>query len=116
VFEAFPDDHDTLRQEGLAFYQYFAVPGMQADPNDDVEALIKSGALVASPMIYEDFLPVSAAGIFQSNLGDDARDEYTAESNQAQFEAALEGAVIDEIALYEERQQASLEAALAAFR
>lgn len=116
VFEAFPDDHATLRREGLAFYHYYAVPGTQTGTEDSVEALIEAGALVATPMIYEDFLPVSAAGIFQSNLGDDVQDEYASQSNQAQFEAALEATVTDEIALYEERQQASLESALAAFR
>lgn len=116
VFQAFPDDHAILRREGLAFYQYFAVPGAQADPEDGVEALIESGALIASPIIYEDFLPVSAAGIFQSNLGDGARNEYATQSNQAQFEAALGAVVTDEISLYVRRQQASLEGAIAVLR
>ncbi|WP_310657066.1 2-oxoadipate dioxygenase/decarboxylase family protein, partial [Acinetobacter baumannii] len=29
--------------------------------------------MVAQPIIYEDFLPVSAAGIFQSNLGNETQ-------------------------------------------
>ncbi len=64
-------------------------------------------------MIYEDFLPVSAAGIFQSNLGGEQRDEYASQANQAQFERDLGASVIDEIALYAQRQQASLDKALA---
>jgi uncharacterized glyoxalase superfamily metalloenzyme YdcJ len=35
------------------------------------------------PLVYEDFLPVSAAGIFQSNLGDAAQSHYVANANQA---------------------------------
>ncbi|MGJ7462789.1 2-oxoadipate dioxygenase/decarboxylase HglS [Halomonas sp. MA07-2] len=114
VFQAFPDDYATLRREGLAFYHYrAAIPTAAVATGADVETLIEAGALIASPMIYEDFLPVSAAGIFQSNLGDCVRDEYANQSNQAQFEAALGAPVTDEISLYERRQQASLEAALA---
>lgn len=33
-----------------------------------VEQLISEGIVEASPITYEDFLPISAAGIFQSNL------------------------------------------------
>ena len=67
-------------------------------------------------MIYEDFLPVSAAGIFQSNLGGEERDEYASQANQAQFEHDLGADVIDEIALYASREQASLDAALAVLK
>ena len=118
VFQAFPDDHATLRREGLAFFHYHAVPGTtaslpaQINP-DTLDALIEQGALTCQPMIYEDFLPVSAAGIFQSNLGGEQRDEYASQANQAQFERDLGASVIDEIALYAQRQQASLDKALA---
>ena len=118
VFVDFPDDLASLHRGGLAFFHYRAAPGATADSGvggePDVEALIAEGALVATPMTYEDFLPVSAAGIFQSNLGDGVHDEYTSHSNQAQFEEALGARVSDEIGLYERRQQASLEQALAA--
>ncbi|NAW34347.1 VOC family protein [Halomonas alimentaria] len=114
VFEAFPDDHATLRREGLAFYRYRPVPGVPLPAAHDTESLIAAGALVARPIVYEDFLPVSAAGIFQSNLGDGTRDEYASHSLQAQFEAALGAEVIDELALYEKSQQASLDDALQA--
>ena len=118
VFQAFPDDHATLRREGLAFFHYHAVPGTTASlpaqiNADTLDALIEQGALTCQPMIYEDFLPVSAAGIFQSNLGGEQRDEYASQANQAQFERDLGASVIDEIALYEQRQQASLDKALA---
>ncbi|SER52234.1 Uncharacterized metalloenzyme YdcJ, glyoxalase superfamily [Vreelandella subterranea] len=116
AFEAFPDDEETLRRDGLAFFHYHAVPGAQVEEpvdDDDVERLMAQGALTVTPMIYEDFLPVSAAGIFQSNLGDKGHDGYARGANQQQFEQALGVPVIDEVALYAERQQASLEQALA---
>ena len=40
------------------------------------------------------FLPVSAAGIFQSNLGTDQQVNYAARANRLAFEAAL-GATVD---------------------
>ncbi len=77
-----------------------------------MSALLDADALTLSPIIYEDFLPVSAAGIFQSNLGDEARSETQAASNRASFEAALGKSVADEFALYEAMQSDSLAAAL----
>lgn len=114
AFNDFPDDETTLRREKLAFFRYQAVPGVNVTPSQDVESLIGAGALLATPMIYEDFLPISAAGIFQSNLGDAQRDEYQSRSHQAAFEQALGGQVTDEISLYAEREKASLDQALAA--
>lgn len=116
VFQAFPDAYETLRREGLAFFHYQAVPeaSVQGPVSvEQVDSLIEQGALRATPMIYEDFLPVSAAGIFQSNLGGDSHDHYASSASQQAFEQALGTAVIDEIELYTQRQQASLEQALA---
>lgn len=116
IFKAFPDDYATLRREQLAFFHYQAVAGVAVQGEisvEHVERLIAQGALAVTPMIYEDFLPVSAAGIFQSNLGGSSRDNYASSSSQQQFEQALGANVIDEIELYTQRQQASLEQALA---
>lgn len=112
IFQAFPDDHQSLRQQGLAYYRYTV--GNAAADGGDVEALVAAGALVAEPITYEDFLPVSAAGIFQSNLGDENRDDLQASPNRAAFEQALGATVSDELALYAAEQQASLDAALKA--
>ena len=116
VFAAFPDDYATLRRKALAFFHYHAVqevPVQGPVSIEQVDSLIKQGALSVTPMIYEDFLPVSAAGIFQSNLGESSRDNYGSSASQQQFEQALGATVIDEIELYTQRQQASLEQALA---
>ena len=80
----------------------------------DLDALIASGHVIAEPITYEDFLPVSAAGIFQSNLGAGSQQEYQSGGNRAAFEAALGAPVLDEMALYERQQRESLDAALAA--
>ncbi|TMV92706.1 VOC family protein [Thioclava sp. BHET1] len=110
VFEAFPDRWRDLHDQGLAYFKYGVGEGAAAGA--DLPALLDAGALTLSPIIYEDFLPVSAAGIFQSNLGDEARSDAQAASNRSDFEAALGKPVSDEFALYEAMQAASLKAAL----
>lgn len=112
AFAQFPDDHATLRQQGLAFYRYSlnteaALPA-NVDASGDLEALIAQGVVQAEPITYEDFLPVSAAGIFQSNLGGDEQKHYQANAAQQVFEAALGAQVHDEIALYTDAQERSL--------
>jgi uncharacterized glyoxalase superfamily metalloenzyme YdcJ len=76
--------------------------------------LIESGLVRFDPVVYEDFLPVSAAGIFQSNLGDDAQQDFTASPNQQRFEAYLGAAVLNPFDLYAEVERASIAACVAA--
>ncbi|GEK45868.1 DUF1338 domain-containing protein [Bisbaumannia pacifica] len=110
VFTDFPDRDDELRRQELAFFHYrLSEAGEQAgkQPGADLEALIEGGLVVAQPITYEDFLPVSAAGIFQSNLGGGENQAYAGNANRDAFEAALGAPVTDELALYAERQEAS---------
>ncbi|HMN56283.1 2-oxoadipate dioxygenase/decarboxylase family protein [Ottowia pentelensis] len=115
-FRRFPDDAATLQREGLAFFRY----AVDADrlrrapppPGADLAALVAGGWLQPQPITYEDFLPVSAAGIFRSNLGAEVRERFDQQGNQVAFESALGTAVIDEIALYETAQAASLAACM----
>lgn len=117
AFEQFPDDLDTIRRRGLAFFRYRLVAGQDHGVQPpDLDALVASGAVVADPIVYEDFLPVSAAGIFQSNLGGTEQRSYTAHAAQAAFERDLGAKVWDEIALYEAAQQRSIDAVFAALR
>ena len=51
---------------------------------------------------------MSAAGIFQSNLGGVEQKSYAGKAEQDEFEAALGAKVLDEIALYEAEQAASI--------
>lgn len=121
TFTDFPDDHATLRAEGLAYFQYSLTDAGAAAAADggvdgDIEDLIGYGLVRFDPIIYEDFLPVSAAGIFQSNLGDGAGPTVTADANRAAFEAALGTAPADEFTLYAEREAASIDHCLERLR
>ncbi|MDC8805538.1 VOC family protein [Halomonas pacifica] len=110
VFADFPDRDDELRRQELAFFHYrLSEAGEKASkqPGADLEALIEGGLVVAQPITYEDFLPVSAAGIFQSNLGGGENQAYAGNANRDAFEAALGAPVTDELALYADRQEAS---------
>jgi len=113
AFGAFPDDLDILRRQGLAFFCYAvteagrAAAGRAAEP--DLESWIKADWVSAEPILYEDFLPVSAAGIFQSNLGAGETRMQAVQASRDAFEAALGAPVLDEMALYEAEQANSLE-------
>ncbi|WP_336979114.1 VOC family protein [Brevundimonas nasdae] len=116
-FSALPDDWDALRRGDLAWFRYRATPeGLAARAETaDLDALIAAGHVVAEPITYEDFLPVSAAGIFQSNLGSEARETaYAVDPAKADFEQALGRPVQDEMALYRAEQEASITATLKA--
>ena len=111
-FGEFPDSLDGMREQGLAYFRYFATEkGLTAGSLGEVslEDLLRDGYVKAEPLVYEDFLPVSAAGIFQSNLGDAAPTHYGEHSNRQAFEQALGRATIDELGLYAETQRRSLE-------
>ena len=120
AFSAFPDDHDTLRREGLGYYRYALTDAGRATPaavgDLPAEALIAAGLASADPIVYEDFLPVSAAGIFQSNLGGDEQRAYAAHANRDAFEQALGMKVEDEFAIYERLQAESLASLRTALR
>ncbi|MEG0192117.1 MAG: VOC family protein [Stenotrophomonas sp.] len=114
VFASFPDDHDTLRQEGLGYYRYQLTDAGRAAPERvadlPAEVLVAAGLATADPIVYEDFLPVSAAGIFQSNLGGGEQRAYAAHANRDAFEQAMGVAVNDEFEIYERIQAESLAA------
>jgi uncharacterized glyoxalase superfamily metalloenzyme YdcJ len=118
AFVAFPDDEPSLRRAGLAFFTYEADVrrAEQAAPPAEasIDQLVEGGWLRAKAVTYEDFLPVSAAGIFRSNLGGDAQAGYQDEGNREAFESALGASVLDEIDLYQQLSDASLRTALAA--
>ncbi|MGP9636945.1 2-oxoadipate dioxygenase/decarboxylase HglS [Psychrobacter sp. AOP3-A1-26] len=135
TFLAFPDDYQTLHDEGLAYFYYQAVNdaedassvgsksglnNLEGNGSNDSSSkqamthLIEQGVVRLEPIVYEDFLPVSAAGIFQSNLHDDKQSSYEGNSNQQEFERALGARVHDELELYQAMQAQSLEACLMA--
>ncbi|OOH81503.1 DUF1338 domain-containing protein [Pseudomonas koreensis] len=114
-FGEFPDSVEGMRDQELAYFRYFATEkGLAAGGlgQSSLEDLLRNGYVKAEPLVYEDFLPVSAAGIFQSNLGDAAQAHYGEHSNRQAFEQALGRATIDELGLYAATQQRSIDECL----
>lgn len=110
VFCAFPDLWDDIRLQKLAYFEYSvarrdaSMPMAQAS----LEELVRDGLIVFDPIVYEDFLPVSAAGIFQSNLGDDRQRTVERCPSREAFEEALGCPVLDEFEHYASLEAASL--------
>lgn len=118
-FAAFPDSYEELRKQGLAYFHYYAAVQKPIDTEvneNNLNQLVEEGAIYFEPIVYEDFLPVSAAGIFQSNLGEGNQTNYSAHSNQELFEQCLGKRVLNELELYEQAQQKSLRNALSALQ
>lgn len=67
--ENLPDTEAGLLNEGLGYFTFELVKKPDnTSPSLLLGDLIADGSVIASPIVYEDFLPRSAAGIFQSNL------------------------------------------------
>jgi len=119
IFRAFPDNWADIRAQNLGYFAYSVAPNAlvkKVPETGDLEALIAAGAICFDPITYEDFLPVSAAGIFQSNLGDDQAQEFVESPNQKRFESDLGASVLDEFQHYARIERESAEAALRALR
>ncbi|QOJ01795.1 MAG: VOC family protein [Phycisphaeraceae bacterium] len=106
-FGAFPKTVEGLVSGGLIHARYWATPkGVAARGTlgtADLEELVKRGFVRYEGLRYEDFLPVSAAGIFASNLN-----QYGTQSTAAQrptytrgmLEEILGRSIIDTDAVY----------------
>ncbi|MDK1387432.1 VOC family protein [Sinorhizobium sp. 8-89] len=117
AFEAFPDSWAEIREAGLGYFSYSLTERgrrTKLTGSRDLDSLISDGLVEFDPIVYEDFLPVSAAGIFQSNLGDGAQQEFVASPNQKRFETDLGVAVLNEFDHYAGIEQASIESCLRA--
>jgi uncharacterized glyoxalase superfamily metalloenzyme YdcJ len=65
----FPHSEAALESGGIGWFTYQVTPGSSAPAGDAaLSELVAGGVLTAAPIVYEDFLPKSAAGIFRSNL------------------------------------------------
>lgn len=112
AFAAFPDDFADLHRQGLAYARYSARGRHSGTEPITLEQALVQGLIAAEPIRYEDFLPVSAAGIFRSNLGSGADPSLAAHGAQAALEQALGTAILDPFALYQAIEDASRAAAL----
>ena len=108
-FAEMPDTWQELHNQQLAYFRY-DVRSLHTDESQTIK--IDDRELAISPIIYEDFLPVSAAGIFQSNLGDNNHDTSHAQSSREVFETTLGRAILEEFKLYQSIQDESLKKAL----
>lgn len=66
----FPDSETGLRTRGLGYFSYRIAddPPRVGEVPSTLDDLVEQGWVAADPIVYEDFLPRSAAGIFSSNL------------------------------------------------
>ncbi|WP_069883769.1 2-oxoadipate dioxygenase/decarboxylase [Streptomyces luteocolor] len=112
--EHLPPTERDLAVRGLGFFTYHAVPGRPRDgarPPADLGGLLDGGWVRAEPIVYEDFLPRSAAGIFRSNLGDAGSRNGAQEGGSYdadRLSGALDRQVLDPFTLYERQRDRSL--------
>jgi uncharacterized glyoxalase superfamily metalloenzyme YdcJ len=115
--EGLPGTERGLRDRGLAYFSYALNPELPAGtPPGTLAALVDEGWVTATPIVYEDFLPRSAAGIFQSNLSSEGSRD-TGQQGVGYDQAWLSGAIDREIhnpfILYAHEQAASVGAIVA---
>jgi uncharacterized glyoxalase superfamily metalloenzyme YdcJ len=108
-----PGSEAELAKQGLGYFRYRLLerPADGRKPPVDVAGLIDGGWADVEPIVYEDFLPRSAAGIFQSNLaGNGSRDTAATGSgrNAHWMQDVLERTVHEPADLYAAQSQESL--------
>lgn len=118
VFKDYPDTWEELRRQKLIYCELRvkqAITAPSFNPKDGplLEQLISKGIVEAIPITYEDFLPFSAAGIFQSNLQSSNPPSCTPSDHPVGDLKGLEEAMGEEIldldTWYASVQQSSLE-------
>lgn len=120
--ERLPSTEAGLARADLAYFRYDVADCAASAPlaaDASVADLLEAGVLNATPIVYEDFLPRSAAGIFRSNLSAEATVDSAREGSHrdAGWLSDVIGApVADPYALYAAEQRASIARAIAAVR
>lgn len=113
VFQAFPDTWEEIAAQGLGYFEYALVGAAPSEPKALAE-LVRDGVVSQTPVTYEDFLPASAAGIFQSNLdspdspGKRSPSPPARNATREKFAALLPIKLRDSFALHEEIQESSI--------
>lgn len=112
--EHIPGSERELAAQGLGYFTYHVAHDRPRDgnrPPADITALLEQGWIRAEPIVYEDFLPRSAAGIFQSNLnGEGSRnnDQEGTAYDSEWLSGTIGCEVQDPFALYEQQRTRSL--------
>lgn len=115
AFEIFPDDWESLRRHEFAYFEYKLTDHGKACANGggvdlSFEDMISDGLINYIPITYEDFLPVSAAGIFRSNLSTTPELKTQIHADHTDFEDALGTSVFDPFQLYAQQEENSRKA------
>jgi len=115
VWEAnWPGTESGLLANGEGFFEVEPGRPGSGEPPTTLPELVESGWLVASPIVYEDFLPRSAAGIFASNLDNQGSRDSSLEGSHRDLDwisGAIGRPVHDPMQLYADQSRASLVAA-----
>lgn len=114
--ERFGRTECELAVADLAFFTFEVARRPHPDraaPPSDIRGLVEGGWATAHPIVYEDFLPASAAGIFQSNLT--AGGAHDASVQGAALDAdwmagVLDRELFDPFELYAGQRERSLDA------
>lgn len=110
-FAVIPDSHDVLYTEKLGYYMFHASSQAKNPVDCDIDKLVANGDVNITPIRYEDFLPVSAAGIFASNLGNYGVEKITQEEvtyTKEQLQDIIGSKIYDSFAIYEQQSTQSL--------
>jgi len=120
-FDRFPKTLHALLRAGLVFGEFHATPaGIAAKgslPTRDLLELVELGYVEVEGIRYEDFLPVSAAGIFASNLdqyGTKATAANRPEFTRERLEKIIGRPIIEADEEYARRERESIERVSAA--
>lgn len=110
--ENLPDTELELCRSGLGFFTYSVAGRLpEGTPPSTVAQLLADGWIEANPIVYEDFLPRSAAGIFASNLtglGSATGDQGGADRDAGWISELIGSRVHSPDDLYTEQVDASL--------
>lgn len=108
-----PATERGLALHDLAYFTYRVDTDKQRNgtvPGRSLQDLIDQGWVRPEPIVYEDFLPRSAAGIFQSNLTSDGHKDTTQSTTDidaAWMEGVLGRPLHDPYTLYDGIRRAS---------
>ncbi|KAF7594508.1 hypothetical protein BBP40_009141 [Aspergillus hancockii] len=120
-FKEFPDDMTELQSQQLAYFCYrLTSRGKESSTSKSdlkeesrtLTQLLNDNIIEYEPITYEDFLPLSAGGIFNSNLGSTSQSKQLvidADADLDGFQRMLGISTMDEFHLYAQIQQDILE-------
>jgi uncharacterized glyoxalase superfamily metalloenzyme YdcJ len=116
VFKQYPDTWDELRTKKLVYFRYSSTQKGEAESQPGttpkLSELIDNGYVRYEPITYEDFLPISAAGIFTSNIKGSLNNTfYEARGDLGLLERSLGRTLYDPTELYDQIEADSLKQA-----